>query len=79
MRNLFLAVSLLLPQTLEDRVRHLESLHNINVCGNGVKETIPAEVCDGADLAGETCQTQGFDSGALACAPGCAAFDTNAC
>jgi hypothetical protein len=39
----------------------------------------PDEVCDGLDLAGQTCLTLGFDDGTLACALGCAAFDTSGC
>ena len=47
------------------------------VCGNNVVEG--TETCDGADLSGETCATRGFLSGDLACADGCAAFDTSGC
>ncbi len=47
------------------------------VCGDGVIEG--SEVCDGTNLGGQTCLTQGFDSGTLACAAGCHAFDTSAC
>jgi len=36
------------------------------------------EACDGADLSGQTCASQGFDGGALACTASCA-FDTSAC
>ncbi len=46
------------------------------VCGNGVRE--PGEECDGADLGGRTCQTQGFDGGTLACNPDCT-LDTSGC
>lgn len=45
-------------------------------CGDA---TIDAgEDCEAGDLAGQTCVTQGFDSGTLACAPGCT-FDTSGC
>jgi hypothetical protein len=47
------------------------------ICGNGVVDA--GEVCDGADLGGETCVTQGFFGGSLWCAAGCGAFDTGAC
>ncbi|MCA9710336.1 MAG: hypothetical protein KDK70_31140 [Myxococcales bacterium] len=47
------------------------------VCGNGAIED--DEVCDGADVGTETCQTQGFDGGALACTADCAAYDTRGC
>ena len=46
------------------------------LCGNGVID--PGEDCDGADLGGQTCQSQGFGSGTLACGPGCS-FDTSGC
>lgn len=48
------------------------------VCnGNGVVDG--AEVCDGAALNGLTCKALGFDSGTLACATDCRAFDSSAC
>jgi hypothetical protein len=47
------------------------------VCGNGVLES--GEVCDGADLRGQTCVSQGFSGGTLACNAGCGAFDTSGC
>ncbi len=37
------------------------------------------EVCDGTDLGGETCGTQGFDGGTLACNGTCDGFDTSGC
>ncbi len=47
------------------------------VCGNGVLET--GEVCDGADLGGQTCQSQGFAGGTLSCNATCSGFDTSGC
>ncbi|MHC4443470.1 MAG: LamG-like jellyroll fold domain-containing protein, partial [Planctomycetota bacterium] len=49
------------------------------VCGNGVVEG--TEVCDGSDLAGETCTSQmgSVYTGTLACNPGCDGFDTSGC
>ncbi|MGD2116382.1 MAG: hypothetical protein PVG07_15110, partial [Acidobacteriota bacterium] len=47
------------------------------VCGNGVIEA--GEVCDGANLGGETCQSQGFTGGTLACNASCTGFDTSGC
>jgi hypothetical protein len=51
------------------------------VCGNGVRET--GEDCDGTDLGEETCTSQGFEEGTLACfdppdALACT-FDTSLC
>lgn len=48
-----------------------------DVCGNATAEA--PEVCDGDDFAGETCVTQGFDGGGLACAADCASLDTTGC
>jgi len=45
-------------------------------CGNNVIEQ--GESCDGTDLAGESCVTQGFDGGVITCQPNCS-FDTSAC
>ena len=45
-------------------------------CGNGILEG--TEVCDGADLGGATCQSQGFVGGSLACTVTCT-FNTSAC
>jgi hypothetical protein len=45
-------------------------------CGDG---TIGAgENCEGSNLGGATCQSLGFESGALACGPDCQ-FDTSGC
>ena len=49
----------------------------VAICGNDVQEG--TEVCDGTDLAGETCQCQGFDDGTLACLEGCGSLDTSGC
>ena len=45
-------------------------------CGNGKKEI--NEKCDGADLAGQTCESQGFGAGTLACRDDCN-FNTTQC
>lgn len=47
------------------------------VCGNGLKEG--SEVCDGSDVASQTCVSQGYASGTLACLSNCTAFDTTSC
>ncbi len=47
------------------------------VCGNNIKEG--SEVCDGTDLGGKTCSSQGFDGGTLGCKLDCSGFDTSSC
>ena len=44
-------------------------------CGDGIKNA--AEACDGGDLGGQTCQSQGFASGNLTC--NSCAFNTAGC
>lgn len=46
------------------------------VCNNGTKEA--GEQCDGSDLGTDTCITQGFVGGTLACTSSCT-FDTSGC
>ena len=46
------------------------------LCGNATWD--PGEDCDGGDLNGETCQTQGFAGGTLACNGNCT-FNTGSC
>ena len=48
------------------------------VCGDNVRNQ-PLEVCDGTDLASQTCATQGFATGTLSCAGDCLSFDVSAC
>jgi len=45
-------------------------------CGDGV--IAPGETCDGADLGGQTCQSQGFDAGSLSCTAQCS-LNAGAC
>lgn len=47
------------------------------VCGNNLTES--GEVCDGSDLAGETCMTHEFDAGDLICNSDCSGFNTSSC
>ncbi|WP_230467851.1 hypothetical protein [Lujinxingia vulgaris] len=47
------------------------------VCGDDTVNT-DEEVCDGADLGGQTCESLGFDGGTLGCSDTCG-FDTSAC
>ena len=46
------------------------------VCGNNLAQA--PEDCDGVDLGGGTCATEGFDYGTLACTGACT-FDTSGC
>ena len=49
-----------------------------STCGDGVIEG--SEVCDGANLGGETCASQGCTGGGtLACNSDCTGFDTSGC
>lgn len=45
-------------------------------CGDGQRNG--GELCDGADLGGATCASQGFDLGVLACTANCT-FDVGGC
>lgn len=47
------------------------------VCGNALIES--PEVCDGTNLGGQTCVSQGFTGGTLSCSASCSAFVTTAC
>ncbi|MDX1998303.1 MAG: sialidase family protein [Thermoanaerobaculia bacterium] len=50
----------------------------VPVCGNNTREG--AEICDGTDLGGQTCASQGFSGGGtLSCNATCAAFVTTSC
>lgn len=46
-------------------------------CGDGVVN-LPGELCDGADLDGNSCTSLGFPGGTLGCTAGCT-LDTTAC
>lgn len=46
------------------------------ICGDGMIRG--GEQCDGTNVAGQTCMTQGFVTGALRCSTSCT-FDTSAC
>jgi len=48
-----------------------------SVCGDNNAQG--SEVCDGTDLAGQTCVSQGFDSGSLGCLGDCSGYDTSGC
>lgn len=49
----------------------------VQECGNNNQEG--TEVCDGSDLAGQSCITQGFTGGTLACNGDCTGFVTTGC
>ncbi len=50
----------------------------LSTCVNNLIEC--TEVCDGTDLSGESCETQGFpDGGTLSCNDSCSDFDTSSC
>lgn len=51
--------------------------NNSPVCGNNIAET--DEICDGLDLKGESCITQGFAGGTLICNNSCSGFITTGC
>lgn len=48
------------------------------ICGDDLRNQ-SFEICDGTDLAGESCVSRGFASGDLACAVDCLSFDVSAC
>lgn len=52
-------------------------LRTAQSCGDNFVEG--SELCDGFDLADETCESLDFESGTLRCAVNCASFDTNQC
>lgn len=52
--------------------------HDIGICRCGNGNLDINEPCDGADLGGKTCITEGFGSGTLTCSPDCA-LDLSAC
>ncbi|MEE8526252.1 MAG: prenyltransferase/squalene oxidase repeat-containing protein, partial [Thermoanaerobaculia bacterium] len=47
-------------------------------CGDDLRN-LPFEVCDGSDLAAESCESLGFESGSLGCGADCLSFDVSAC
>jgi len=55
----------------------IETTIRISICGNNIIDG--EEVCDGDDLAGETCQSRGYQSGNLDCNDSCDEFDVSGC
>ncbi|MFT7625436.1 MAG: cysteine-rich repeat protein, partial [Myxococcota bacterium] len=56
---------------------HRVTVAAAQVCGNQTREG--TEVCDGSDLASQSCSSQGFDEGTLACNGSCTGFVTAGC
>jgi hypothetical protein len=54
----------------------IEATVKIGLCGDGIVDT--TEECDGEDLAGASCSTQGYSGGSLTCRSSCE-FNTSAC
>lgn len=52
--------------------------HDIRICKCGDGQRDMDEPCDGADLGGKTCVTEGFGSGMLVCSPDCE-LDVSGC
>ena len=48
-------------------------------CGDNSTYTAAGEVCDGSDVGGATCVTEGFASGSIGCSPSCDEIDTLSC
>jgi hypothetical protein len=59
--------------------RRGESSCSVTACGDGRADTANGEVCDGADLGGATCTSQGLGTGELGCLADCTGFDTAGC
>lgn len=53
------------------------SFAGATACGNNLAEA--GEVCDGTDLANNSCTTKGFASGSISCLADCSNFDTSKC
>ncbi len=48
-------------------------------CGDGLVQDVHGEVCDGANLAGQSCTELGYHGGDLACASDCRSLDLTGC
>ena len=58
---------------------NLDACETVGRCGDGIIQAIHGEVCDGADLDEETCWSQGYYGGVLACGADCLALDLTDC
>ncbi len=71
------AVLLLLGGGLSCTPTQVVEVTRVAVCGDHRREA--GELCDGADLGGQSCVTQGLGPGTLGCSATCDAFDTSGC
>lgn len=62
--------------TINQSKTHIVYLAGGAICGNGIVEG--AEQCDGANLNGQSCVSQGFSGGTLSCTGSCT-FNTSLC
>ncbi len=67
-------LSLLLPANSFALTVDISAL--VEGCGDGITNGV--EQCDGSDLGGASCSTEGFDTGILGCSPACI-YDTTSC
>ena len=65
----------------QDDVDARDAIYNCNPCSSTCINNVTEcnEVCDGTSLNSQTCVTQGFDGGTLACNASCNGYDTSAC
>ena len=78
-KNIIIAVFLILSALLLScsvYASSQEASTTSPICGNNIQET--GEQCDGLDLGGASCVSQGFAAGTLSCAALCT-FNTSAC
>lgn len=51
---------------------------DVPTCNDGAQTLEPGEQCDGNNLGGQSCMSQGYDGGTLSCQVNCS-FDTSGC
>jgi hypothetical protein len=78
LHRLVLAACLALGACRDDNTQKLKEPPPAPVCGDGRVNAGLGEECDGAELAGATCGSLGFDTGVLSCSDQCK-WDTSAC
>ena len=64
-----------------DDIQGRDAIYNCNPCTSSCGDNLTecAEVCDGTDLAAQTCVLQGFDGGTLGCNVDCTGFNVSGC